>query len=59
MSGRRFFSGKDSKVYEDNFQPFPANKEDNIGNEMTRENLTFFVKYIFMLRNWYTQNPRA
>ena len=38
---------------------FYFTKRRNYGEEMTPENLTFFVKYIFMLRNWYIQNPRA
>ena len=29
------------------------------GKKMTQENLTFFVKYIFLRRNWYILNPRA
>ena len=47
MSGRRFFSGTDSKVYEDNFQLFPAKKQANLDNENDARNFDVFCKIHF------------
>ena len=53
-----FSSDMISQPYEDNFQLFSVAKQKNLGGKMTPEKFRFFEKFIFMLKNGYSQNPQ-